>query len=105
MEVLYSADSQTVFDLLVRQNGEVLMGTGHQGRLLSITAARLKKVLGETPDEQVTRIVSARNQITLATSNLGKLYRLSRDLALLELTSRTCSTPGWFPIGGGSAGK
>ena len=79
VEVLYSADSQTVFDLLVRQNGEVLMGTGHQGRLLSITAARLKKVLGETPDEQVTRIVSARNQITLATSNLGKLYRLSRE--------------------------
>ena len=78
VEVLYSADSQTVFDLLVRQNGEVLMGTGQQGRLLSITAARLKKVLGETPDEQVTRMVSTRNQITLATSNLGKLYRLSR---------------------------
>ena len=79
VDVLYSADSQTVFDLLVRENGEVLMGTGHRGRLLSITAARLKKVLGETPDEQVTRIVSARNQITLATSNLGKLYRLSRE--------------------------
>ena len=79
VEILYSADSQTVFDLLVRQNGEVLMGTGQQGRLLSITAARFKKVLGETPDEQVTQIVSARSQITLATSNLGKLYRLSRD--------------------------
>ena len=79
VEVLYGADSETVFDLLVRQNGEVLMGTGQQGRLLSITSARFKKVLGQTPDEQITRIVSARNQITLATSNLGKLYRLSRD--------------------------
>ena len=79
VDVLYSADSQTVFDLLVRQNGEVLMGTGHQGRLLSITEARLKKVLGETPDEQVTRLVGARDRITLATSNLGKVYRLSRE--------------------------
>ncbi len=79
VDILYSAADRTVFDLLVRQNGEVLMGSGPQGRLLSITAARLKKVLGETPDEQVTRLVSAANRITVATSNLGKLYRLSRE--------------------------
>ncbi len=79
VEKLYSQDKQTVFDLLVRQNGEVLMGTGHQGRLLSLTPARLKKVLGQTADEQITRILASRNRIILATSNLGKLYRLDRD--------------------------
>ncbi len=81
VEVLYSRDAQTVFDLLVRQTGEVLMGTGTQGRLLSLTPARLKKVLGETADEQITRIVSAGDEIILATSNLGKLYRLTRGPA------------------------
>ncbi len=78
IELLYSQDDQMALDLLVRQNGEVLMGTGRQGQLLSLTPARLKKILGGTSDEQITQMITTQNKIILATSNLGKLYRLDR---------------------------
>ena len=61
----------------MRDNGEIVIGTSHQGRLFSVTPQRLVKLIGSTPDEQITRLSSSGEAILLATSNLGKLYRLS----------------------------
>jgi hypothetical protein len=74
---LYGRDDYGILDLLVRNNGEIVIGTSQQGRLFSITPQRLVKLIGSTPDEQITRLLSSGETILLATSNLGKLYRLS----------------------------
>ena len=74
---LYGRDDYSILDLLVRDNGEIIFGTSYQGRLFSVTPQRLVKLIGSTPDEKITRLASSGETILLATSNLGKLYRLS----------------------------
>ena len=76
VETLYSEDASMAFDLLVRPDLTVLLSTSDRGRIISIDPNGFLKLLAQSPDDQVTRLVQAGNSVYAMTSNLGKVYRL-----------------------------
>ncbi|MEJ2145999.1 MAG: hypothetical protein P8020_12760 [Acidobacteriota bacterium] len=81
VETLYSSTDELVFDILVRSDGNVLFGTGNEGRVLMLTRKGFVTLLADTREEQVTRLLEQGGQLLLMTSNLGKVYRLGSDVA------------------------
>lgn len=81
VETLYSSSDELAFDLLVRSDGSVLLGTGNKGRILMLTRQGFVTLLADTKEEQVTRLVARGDDLLLMTSNLGKVYRLSNDVS------------------------
>ncbi len=82
VETIYTADAEMAFDLSVRDDGTVLAGTSNKGRVIAVSPRKLLRVLVQTPDDQVTRLIESGGQLYAASSNLGKLYRLSTESAL-----------------------
>ena len=76
VETLYSEDASMAFDLLVRPDLTVLLSTSDRGRIVSIDQEGVLKLLAQSPDDQVTRLVQAGSTVYATTSNLGKVYRL-----------------------------
>ncbi len=76
IETIYSSNEQMVYDSVLRPDGSLLIATGPKGRLFSIDAAKQVTVLSDTPEEQVTRLLSAGDVIYAGASNQGKVYRL-----------------------------
>ncbi len=81
VDKLYSEDSSLVFDLLVRDDGTLLAATSDKGRVVAITPSRMLRLLAQSPDDQVTRLIDVGGTIYAATSNLGKVYRLGASPA------------------------
>ncbi len=81
VETVYTTKEQLVFDAIVRGDQAVLAATGGKGRLLSIDAAKQVTVLSDSPEEQMTRLVSAGDTIYAAGSNQGKVYKLQPQWA------------------------
>ncbi len=76
IETIYSADDELAFDLLVRDDGTVLVATNQKGRVLALTPDRLVRLVAQTPNDQATVLVDVEGTLYAATSNLGKVYRL-----------------------------
>ncbi|MGH9340277.1 MAG: hypothetical protein ACRD1R_12000 [Acidobacteriota bacterium] len=76
VETLYTSNDQLAFDLLVRSDGNVLVGTGNQGRIVSISPDKLVTFLAQSPEEQITHLLEHDRSLYVVTSNLGKLFRL-----------------------------
>ena len=65
-----------VFDAAVSDDGSLLIATGPKGRLLSIDSAKQVTVITDSPEEDLTRILSAENVTYIGCSNQGKIYKL-----------------------------
>jgi hypothetical protein len=76
VHTLYSSNEQMAFDLLVRNDGNVLVATGNKGRIMSIDPRRHVTYLTQSPEEQITRLVEHGGEIYAATSNLAKVFLL-----------------------------
>lgn len=76
VETLYSSNDEVVFDLLVRNDGNLLMATGDKGRILSISPQRFLTLLVETGEDHVTRLLEREGSLLAVTSNLGKILRV-----------------------------
>ena len=81
VETLYASKEQMVFDLAVRADGSVLASTGPKGRLLSIDTRKQITVITDSPEEQMTRMVSAPDAVWIAGSNRGRIYKLMNQQA------------------------
>ena len=77
VETLYTSRDNMIFDLAVRNDGSVLAATGGKGRLLSINTAKQVSVITDSPEEQITRLTPAGDDVYVAGSNQGKVYKLS----------------------------
>jgi hypothetical protein len=75
-ETIYTSKDQMVFDLLVRSDGSVLAATGPKGRLLSIDTAKQITVITDSPEEEMTRLVAGSDDVWVAGSNQGRVYKL-----------------------------
>jgi hypothetical protein len=80
-ETLYTSREQMIYDLVARDDGTVLASLGGKGRLISIDTTKQVTVVTDTPEEDVTRLVSSGNTVWAAASNRGKLYKLQPQLA------------------------
>jgi len=76
VEILYSSDRALAYDLLIRNDGHLLVATGDKGRIFSVSPRRFVTLLVESGEEQVTRLVERRGRLFAATSNLGKGFEL-----------------------------
>lgn len=81
VEPIYSSSDELVYDILVRTDGNVLLGTGNKGRVLMLTRQGFVTLLADTDEEQVTRLLEQGGGLLLMTSNLGKVYRLGSDVS------------------------
>jgi len=79
VEPILTSDSQAVFDLVPRNDGSVLLGTGNKGRIIAVDRRGFAQLLVDTPEEQITEIREVSGGIAFATSNLGKVYRVSAE--------------------------
>ncbi|MEE8349033.1 MAG: hypothetical protein V3R94_05660 [Acidobacteriota bacterium] len=76
VDVLYASNDELAFDLLVRSNGNLLVGTGNKGRIISIDPRKFVTFLDEAPEQQITRLLEWQGNIYATTSNLGGVFRL-----------------------------
>lgn len=76
VEILYSSNDELAFDLQVRSNGNLLVGTGNKGRLISIDSRKFVTFLAEAPEQQITQLLEWQGKIYAATSNLGRVFQL-----------------------------
>lgn len=76
VDVLYSSDDELAFDLLIRSNGSLLIGTGNKGRIISIDSRKFVTFLVGAPEQQVTQLLEWQENILATTSNLGRAFRL-----------------------------
>lgn len=75
-EALYTSRDQMVYDILVRNDGSVVAASGGKGRVMSIDTAKQVTVVTDSPEEQMTRLLLGKEDIYVAGSNLGKVYKL-----------------------------
>jgi hypothetical protein len=76
VEMLFSSDSELVFDLLIRSDGNLLIATGNEGRLVALSPQRFATLLVKVPEEQITQLVETNGTVYTVTSNLGKVFKL-----------------------------
>ncbi len=81
VETVYTSKDQLVYDALVRDNATVVVATGGKGRLLSVDAVKQVTVITDSPEEQITRLLSGGDAIYAAGSNQGRIYRLQAQQA------------------------
>src|SRR5690606_196156 len=74
---IYSSADQLAFDLLVRDDGNLLVATGDQGRILSISPQRFTTLLVDSREQQVTRMLEHAGTLYAITSNLGKVLKVT----------------------------
>ena len=79
VETIYSSDEELVFDLIVRDDGTALLGTGNRGRIMAVSPQRFATLLVESDEEQVTKLLEQGGNVYAATSNLGKVYKLGAE--------------------------
>ncbi len=79
-DALWESRDSTGFALTVR-DGQVLVGTGLKGRIYCLETGRKPLLLSQSGEAQTARFVRAGDRLYAATSNLGKLYRIGKDLS------------------------
>jgi len=80
VETFWSSNTETVYGLYVRPDGNVLFSTGGKGRIYLLQQDKKFNLLLETTEEQTTRLIPAGDDTFACTSNLAKIYRLSNSL-------------------------
>lgn len=76
VQTLYASSEQLAFALLVRSDGTLLVATGNDGRILSISPNRFTTLLLDCGEEQVTGLLESGGKVYAVTSNLGKVYEI-----------------------------
>jgi hypothetical protein len=80
-ETVYSSNEQMIFDAAVLNDGPLLVATGPKGRLLSIDAAKQVTVITDSPEEDLSCLLSAGDVTYVGGSNKGKVYELKSQRA------------------------
>ncbi len=76
IDTIYTSDDELVFDMVVRDDGSVLLATGNKGRIMAVSPRKFATLLVESEEEQVTRLLENNGTVYAATSNLGKVFKL-----------------------------
>lgn len=76
VETPWSAPSFSAFCLALDDSGQVLLGTNDKGRIYAVDQRGNATLLVQTSEAQISRFVRSRLGLFVATSNLGKLFRL-----------------------------
>ena len=80
-DTLWESRDSAGFALTVARDGQVLVGTGLKGRIYCLETGKKPLLLSQSGEAQTARFVRSGDRLYAATSNLGKLYRIGRELS------------------------
>jgi hypothetical protein len=78
-DLLWDSKEAAAFAIALAEDGRVTVGTGQKGRIFAAAAGQKPSLLAQSTEAQTSRFVRAGNQLYAATSNLGKLFKLTRE--------------------------
>ncbi|HKX27916.1 MAG TPA: hypothetical protein VJ302_09505 [Blastocatellia bacterium] len=78
-DTLWDSREGTAFAIALDPDGQALIGTGQKGRVYSVKPGQNPLLLVQSSEAQTSRFIRAGNRLYAATSNLGKLFRLSSE--------------------------
>ncbi|QQS48627.1 MAG: hypothetical protein IPM66_08390 [Acidobacteriota bacterium] len=78
---VWESKDGVAFAILLGDDGGIRVGTGQKGRIYGVAAGQKPVLLAQTTEGQTSRFVQAGGRLYAAASNLGKLFRLSRETA------------------------
>jgi hypothetical protein len=78
-DLLWDSKEAAAFAISLAEDGRVTVGTGQKGRIFAAAAGQKPSLLAQSTEAQTSRFVRAGNQLYAATSNLGKLFKLTRE--------------------------
>lgn len=81
VETVYESGEQMAFDIVVRDDGTLLLATGPKGRLLEIGVDRKVSMLADFPEEDSTKLLAVGGSVFVAASNQGRVYKLQSQRA------------------------
>ncbi len=81
-DVLWDSKEAAAFAVTLDANGRALVGTGQKGRIYSIAPGQKPTLLAQSSEAQTSRFIRAGNQLYVASSNLGKLFKVGNDAAM-----------------------
>jgi hypothetical protein len=83
-DVVWDSKDAVAFALIADGGGRVLVGTGQKGRIYQASQGEKPTLIAQTSEAQTSRLIRAGaggEQLFAASSNLGKLFRLSNETA------------------------
>ncbi len=81
VEALWNAPAFSVFCVTLDESGNVLLGTNDKGRIYAVDPQGNATLLAQASEAQISRFVRSDTGLFVATSNLGKLFRLGPEWA------------------------
>jgi len=81
VEALWNAPSFSAFCMILDDSGNALVGTNDKGRIYAVDPRGNATLLVQTSEAQISRFVRSDTGLFVATSNLGKLFRLGPEWA------------------------
>ena len=78
-DVVWSSNTVTAFSLAAAPQGGVLVGTGDKGRIYAVSDGGRDTLLVQSTEDQISVLVARGEQIFAASSNQGKLFRLTSE--------------------------
>jgi hypothetical protein len=79
-DVVWSSPTVTAFSIAPGlQPGSVLIGTADKGRIYSVTNDGRDTLLIQSPEGQISSLLTRNNQVYAASSNQGKLFRFGNE--------------------------
>lgn len=90
VEVIWEANTVTVHSLTLDAKGNLLVGTGDKGYLLSIDPSGSETLLAKLKVKQLSSLfTTSGGEIWIATSNLGKVFKMSPNYPLVGIYEST----------------
>jgi hypothetical protein len=80
-DTIWDSKESVAFALTADGDGRVLVGTGQKGRIYQAAAGEKPTLLAQTSEAQTSRLIRVGANLFAAASNLGKLFRLSNEMA------------------------
>lgn len=81
-DTLWDSKDAAAFAIALDADGRAMIGTGQKGRIYSVAAGQKPALLAQSTEAQTSRFVRAGNQLFVASSNLGKLFKVSSETAV-----------------------
>ncbi|NOT58763.1 MAG: hypothetical protein HOP19_00920 [Acidobacteria bacterium] len=78
-DVLWESKDVAAFAIALRDDNQVLVGTGQKGRIYGVANNQKPALLTQSTEAQTARFVKAGNVLYAASTNLGKLFRLGSE--------------------------
>ncbi len=76
VETLFSSKEENIYDIALGPNGTLLIGADNQGRVYELDAARKAKLIADTRENEVLRLLATPAGALVATGTQGRLLRL-----------------------------